>query len=251
MLKKAIGITKDMMYQTVVEKDAEVLVKHLGNKEAIVSYVEQNKIPERKSSYEMLYEVMLEKLDDERAEILYRKKFHFVERRKLSVLWESFADFDKEVKIQRKMDVIERRLEKIQRLKASLPEKEKALQEEHQRLVEQLGIRTEVPPVQLDEPSVEKQESEAVHEVAPQILKEESKEEQKEEIIVEPKEEIKEEIKEEVAVVEENDSPQLTQEQAVEALLKEQALFGDTPVYDPNVREEAPTDVEDPIYKNF
>lgn len=206
MLKKV----KDIMYQTVVEKDADELVKHLGNKEAILSYVEKNKIPERKSTYEMLYETLLEKLDDEQAEKLYTKKFHFVERRKLSVLWEEFEDVKKEERTREELEKVKRKLAKIHQLQSSLLTKEETLKEKQVALQKELGITPT-------------------------------------ECVQQPEKEIKKETKLQEKV-------QPTQEDAVNALFNEAQSFGETPIIDPNLREEPPTNVdnvEDEIYKGF
>lgn len=212
MLKKMIGKAKDMAYETVVQKDAEVLAKNLGNKEAIVSYLEKNKIPERKGAYEMLYGALIEKLDDEFAEKLFAKKFFFVERQKLSVLWEEFADANAEIRLQEVLEKVEKRLAKIDRVKNSLEVKEQQLQAERADILTQLG-----QPTQSDAPK----------EVQPVV-----------------QEKVQPVVQEEVQEVQE------VQEQNLEALYQEAQLFGQNMQFDPNIREEVPKE-EDEIMKNF
>lgn len=228
MWKKMIGKAKDIAYETVVQKDAAVLANNLGNKEAIVSYLEKNKIPERKGAYEMLYGALIEKLDDESAEKLFAKKFFFVERQKLSVLWEEFADANAEIRLRDEFEKLEKRLAKIARLKDSFSTKEQQLQIKRAEILAQLG-----------QPTVTEQATE-------------EKVSQKEEEKKEEKKEPTHAVEAADDVTKTNDVTQESQEEILEGLYQEAQLFGSNVQFDPNLREEGPPqEPTDTIMKNF
>ena len=220
MLEKA----KDAIYESVVEKDAEELSKLIGNQKAIENYVEKNKIPDRSSSYQLLYDALIEKLDDEKAKKLFESQFYFVKRKKISVLWESFEEQkQKEEKAAQERQYRERlvqiddKLAKINRVELTLKERKATFTEEKNNILTKLG--EPIKPTSLEK----------------------TKEVVKEEIPIK-----KETIKEEVPVQQVEPS----QDEIAEALLKESQLFGDQPSFDPNMREEAP-DIQDEIMRGF
>lgn len=133
---------KDLAYKGIVKVEAEALVERLGNKEAIIAYLggeEKStvKIPDRKSAYELLYECLMERLDEEDAVKLLQKRDLFILRKKVSILWENFEDKQllrtqqKELEVlleeqttkQRQLDKALRIEEKIQARKTGLEER--------------------------------------------------------------------------------------------------------------------------------
>lgn len=148
MLTMISGL-KDLAYRGLVKGEAKELANRIGNKERIISYLGGEKpeditIPNRKSSYQMLYESLIEQLDDEDAIKLSNKKDLFILKKKVSILWEDFEDREeakeKEKILERKTELI-KKIEKTKRIEKKIKEVQEKSLEEINLIDEKLGIQ--------------------------------------------------------------------------------------------------------------
>lgn len=161
--------TKDFFYKFLVEKDAENLKERLGSKEKIVSYLggekpEETRIPNRKSAYALLYETLVEILEDQDAKTLIENREFFIIKRRMDVLWTAFEykeklrEKEKEcAALNERKQKIEKRLEKTAKLKSSFTVMETNLNEEL-NLLNRLLSENEESKLEKEEVSIQKNE---------------------------------------------------------------------------------------------